>query len=114
MSLGVRDLERAQLFYDVVLAANGFSRLYNKPGSATYGLGQGSDDVSVVRDQDGAQRSGAHIAFCAQSPTAVDRFHAAALAAGGKDDGLPGFRPEYHAGYYAAFVIDPDGNRMEA
>jgi catechol 2,3-dioxygenase-like lactoylglutathione lyase family enzyme len=114
MSLGVSDLERAQTFYDVVLAALGFSRLYNKPESATYGLGQGSDDFSVVRDRNGAQRSGAHIAFRARSPTAVDRFHAAALAAGGKDDGAPGFRPEYHGGYYAAFVIDPDGNRIEA
>lgn len=114
VSLGTSNLERAQAFYDVVLAALGFTRLYNKPGSATYGLGKGSDDFSVVQDRDGAQRLGAHIAFRAQSPTAVDRFHAAAHTAGGKDDGAPGFRPEYHAGYYAAFVIDSDGNRIEA
>jgi catechol 2,3-dioxygenase-like lactoylglutathione lyase family enzyme len=114
VSLGTGNLERAQKFYDIVLAALGFTRLYNKPGSATYGLGKGSDDFSLVEDRDGVARSGAHIALRAASKEAVDRFHAAALAAGGRDDGAPGFRPEYHAGYYAAFVIDPDENRIEA
>jgi catechol 2,3-dioxygenase-like lactoylglutathione lyase family enzyme len=61
-----------------------------------------------------APDSGAHVCLRASSAAAVDAFHAAALAAGGTRDGAPGLRPEYTAGYYAAFVRDPDGNRIEA
>ena len=55
-----------------------------------------------------------HVAFVARTREAVDAFHRAALAAGGKDNGAPGLRPHYHANYYAAFVLDPDGNNIEA
>jgi catechol 2,3-dioxygenase-like lactoylglutathione lyase family enzyme len=55
-----------------------------------------------------------HVAFMVSDMAAVDAFHAAALAAGGRDNGPPGLRPEYHAGYYGAFVLDPDGNNVEA
>ncbi len=58
--------------------------------------------------------SGVHVCLRARTTAAVDAFHAAALASGGRSDGLPGPRPEYHASYYAAFVFDPDGNRIEA
>ena len=58
--------------------------------------------------------SGAHVSFAAHRPRAVDAFHAAALAAGGTDNGAPGPRPIYHPGYYGAFVLDPDGNNVEA
>jgi catechol 2,3-dioxygenase-like lactoylglutathione lyase family enzyme len=57
---------------------------------------------------------GAHVCFRAPDRTAVDAFHRAALAAGGRDDGQPGLRPQYHADYYGAFVLDPDGHRIEA
>ncbi len=61
-----------------------------------------------------AKPIGIHIALAAADPAAVDRFHAAAIAAGGKDNGAPGPRPDYAPGYYAAFIIDPDGNNLEA
>jgi predicted lactoylglutathione lyase len=66
----------------------------------------------AVRGTPGA--TGIHVAFSAESREAVDAFHRAATAAGGKDNGAPGLRPQYHAGYYGAFVLDPDGNNIEA
>ena len=77
-----------------------------------YGIGD-ADDFGLIADDSRARR-GTHVAFRAPDRASVDRFHAEALAAGGRDDGAPGLRPEYHDSYYAAFVIDPDGSRVEA
>ncbi|HEX7034844.1 MAG TPA: VOC family protein [Pseudomonadales bacterium] len=112
VTLGVSDIERAGHFYDHVMAALGFRRLWEKPSMIAYGL-EGADDFGLQVDAGGPRR-GTHVAFRAPDRASVDHFHAEALAAGGRDDGAPGPRPQYHASYYAAFVFDPDGNRIEA
>jgi catechol 2,3-dioxygenase-like lactoylglutathione lyase family enzyme len=118
VSIGVDDLERAAVFYDAVLGALGYARLWRTARAAGYGpLGfEGEAPFAIVHG--GSEVSppgrGFHIAFRASSRDAVDRFHAAALATGGLDDGPPGIREHYDPGYYAAFVRDPDGHRLEA
>jgi len=114
ISLGVADLERSRRFYDAVVGTLGFSRLYDTANGSVYGLGKGSDDFGITRSGAGMPSAGSHVALRARNRRAVDAFHAAALAAGARDDGAPGLRPQYHANYYAAFVIDPDGHRIEA
>ena len=115
ISLGVADLDRAARFYEPVLAALGLSRLVTRPGTVGFGktypefwinLRAGMAKVSP--------ESGTHICLRARSAAEVDAFHAAALAAGGSSDGAPGLRPHDRVKYYAAFVLDPDGNRVEA
>jgi catechol 2,3-dioxygenase-like lactoylglutathione lyase family enzyme len=113
VTLGVSDLETARHFYDRVMPALGLQRLYHKPPFTAYGR-DGADDFGLQSDIDCRSRRGTHVAFHAPDRASVNRFHSEALAAGGSDDGAPGLRPEYHASYYAAFVIDPDGNRIEA
>jgi catechol 2,3-dioxygenase-like lactoylglutathione lyase family enzyme len=119
ISLRVRDLARARAFYDAVLAPLGYRRLYDYPDASGYGpprphpLKEQALPFWIGRDEGAAALSG-HLCFTAPSRGAVDAFHAAALAAGGRDDGKPGLRPHYHASYYAAFVIDPDGHKIEA
>ncbi len=115
VSLGVRDLARTQRFYDAVMTALGYKRLSTSPGGLGYGrevecLWLNPTEHPVPPDE----RSGLHLCFAADSRADVDRFHAAALAAGGHDNGRPGVRTDYGANYYAAFVVDPDGYRIEA
>lgn len=115
ISIAVRDLDASARFYGHVLAALGYSRLATKP--TTVGFGKkypefwinGRPGMTAV-----AADSGVHICLRAGSTGAVDAFHAAALSRGGTSDGAPGPRPEYSDRYYAAFVRDPDGNRVEA
>jgi catechol 2,3-dioxygenase-like lactoylglutathione lyase family enzyme len=115
VSIGVRDIGKSKAFYDAALAPLGYRRLSDGDDS----LGYGKDAVAVwlsvtdspVRDD---PKSGLHFAFVAPDREAVLRFHAAALAAGGRDNGKPGLRPDYGEGYYAAYVVDPDGYRLEA
>lgn len=115
LSFGVRDLARSSAFYDAALGALGFRRVYTGEASAGYGLVDGQDLLLLNLDPDArAPGAGFHLAFAAPSRAAVDAFHAAALAAGGHDNGAPGLRPEYGPEYYAAFVIDPEGHRVEA
>lgn len=122
LSLGVFDLERAATFYDAALAPLGFVRVWSdiRPGEPDQAVGYGPPDGGdklALKQQGGAARApgpGFHIAFAAPSRTAIEAFHAAALAAGGTDNGPPGLRPHYGPTYYAAFVIDPDGHRIEA
>lgn len=119
LSLGVSDLARAIVFYDAALAALGYVRLWATPRSAGYGEpGRGPDyepfAVLAVGAEARASGAGFHLAFDAVDRQAVDAFHAAALSAGGTDEGGPGLRPHYGAGYYAAFVRDPDGHKLEA
>jgi catechol 2,3-dioxygenase-like lactoylglutathione lyase family enzyme len=115
VSVAVSDLERSARFYEMTLAPLGLSRLVTRPG--TIGLGKNYPEFWINHRADMAEVSsggGAHVCLRAKSAGEVDAFHAAALEAGGLSDGAPGLRPHDRVRYYAAFVIDPDGNRIEA
>jgi catechol 2,3-dioxygenase-like lactoylglutathione lyase family enzyme len=116
VSFGVSNLERSAAFYDAALAALGYVRVWADSSAVGYGLAQGQDLFAVkLRAGDAvAPGAGFHLAFAAPSREAVARFHAEALAHGGLDNGAPGLRPAYGPNYFAAFVIDPDGFRIEA
>jgi catechol 2,3-dioxygenase-like lactoylglutathione lyase family enzyme len=116
ISIAVRDLAEGEPFYAAVLATLGFAKLREWPNT-TIGFGKKYPEFWInVRGAMGrvADDSGVHICLRAPDTAAVDAFHAAALKAGGSSDGEPGLRPHYHGGYYAAFIRDPDGNRIEA
>jgi catechol 2,3-dioxygenase-like lactoylglutathione lyase family enzyme len=106
----VRDLATAEAFYLGALAPLGYTGLIERPGVA--GLGPGRKPDFFLRE--GEPGDPVHVAFAAPDRATVDAFHAAALAAGGIDNGGPGPRPEYHPHYYGAFVLDPDGHNVEA
>jgi catechol 2,3-dioxygenase-like lactoylglutathione lyase family enzyme len=116
ISIAVRDIKKAEAFYAAVLATLGLAKMREWPGSAV-GFGKKHPEFWINR-RDGMDRvgddSGVHICLRAPDTAAVDAFHVAALKAGGTSDGEPGMRPHYYAGYYAAFIRDPDGNRIEA
>jgi catechol 2,3-dioxygenase-like lactoylglutathione lyase family enzyme len=115
ISVAVRDLERAARFYEAALKPLGLTRLVTRP--ATIGFGKTYPEFWInLRATMSAidEASGVHIALRAKSSADVDAFHAAALAFGGRSDGPPGIRPHDRVKYYAAFVVDPDGNRIEA
>jgi catechol 2,3-dioxygenase-like lactoylglutathione lyase family enzyme len=112
VSVGVSNLERAARFYEAVLAPLGLSRLVTRP--ATVGFGKSYPEFWINLRAAMAPESGSHICLRAKSAGEVDAFHVAALNAGGRSDGAPGLRPHDRVRYYAAFVIDPDGNRVEA
>lgn len=115
LSLGVSNLQRSINFYNIVLAPLGIKCLFNLPYVAAYGIerpmfwiGNRGELTEICPS------SGFHLAFVASDRSEVDAFYAAAMGIGGKDDGKPGLRPQYHPNYYAAFAIDPDGYRIEA
>ncbi len=117
LSFGVSDLARSTAFYDAIMAALGYARVYTSPNGAGYGLpGTEIDKLLLIRQPDPVVPPGPgfHLAFFAPTREAVDRFHAAALLLGGTDLGAPGPRPHYGPTYYAAFVRDPDGYKLEA
>ena len=116
LSFGVADLQRSAAFYDVALAALGYVRVWVDRTAVGYGTAQGQDLFAIKLNTGGtvAPSPGLHLAFEAPSREAVERFHAAAVANGGADNGAPGLRPAYGPNYFAAFVIDPDGYRIEA
>ena len=116
LSIGVRDLAKARRFYDAVLAPLGYRRLYDYEDTSGYGVAHvpGSAIPFWIGQDNRAAALSGHLSFAAPSRAAVDAFHRAALAAGGRDDGKPGLRPLYHPNYYAAFVVDPDGHKIEA
>ena len=116
LSLGVSDLERAAAFYDAVLGALGYVRVWSDATAVGYGQDDGEDRLAIkLRGAEAAPPgAGFHLAFAAPDRAAVSKFHAAALGHGGRCNGAPGLRPEYGRNYYAAFVIDPDGHRIEA
>ena len=116
LSFGVHDLARAAAFYDAVLAPLGFVRVWSHDRAAGFGPQGGGDKLALFAkpNQVVPPGPGFHLAFDAPSRAAVDAFHAAAIAAGGTDAGAPGPRPQYGPTYYAAFVIDPDGYKIEA
>jgi catechol 2,3-dioxygenase-like lactoylglutathione lyase family enzyme len=118
VSLGVRDLERSRRFYDAVLQPLGIVRIvdFQQRGS-DYGAMPGSLGVEftiTIEASETMTAPGMHVCFRAPDRGAVEAFHAAALACGGRSDGEPGLRPQYHPDYFAAFVLDPDGHRIEA
>lgn len=115
VSIGVRSITATKRFYDRAFKPLGYKAMSESPGSLGYGNGaiqmwMNETDRPVVADE----KSGLHFCFSAPTRKSVDEFHAAALAAGGRDNGGPGLRADYGPDYYAAFVIDPDGYRLEA
>jgi catechol 2,3-dioxygenase-like lactoylglutathione lyase family enzyme len=115
VSVGASELQRSARFYELVLAPLGLSRLVTRP--ATIGFGKNYPEFWINLRSDMAEvapSSGVHICLRAKSAGEVDAFHAAALNAGGRTDGAPGLRPHDRVRYYAAFIADPDGNRIEA
>ena len=116
--ISVADFAKAKAFYERALAPLGYQKIaefgaeltgstgyagFGVPPKPDFWIGHGQDNHPPV-----------HVAFRAESRTAVDAFYAAAIAAGGRDNGPPGMRPHYHRDYYGAFVLDPDGNNIEA
>jgi catechol 2,3-dioxygenase-like lactoylglutathione lyase family enzyme len=115
VSIGVSDLERAGRFYERALAPLGLVRLVTRPATIGFGKSYPEFWINVRADMiPVAPEAGVHIGLRAKSSAEVDAFHAAALDAGGRSDGAPGLRPHDRVRYYAAFVRDPDGNRIEA
>jgi catechol 2,3-dioxygenase-like lactoylglutathione lyase family enzyme len=122
VSIIVRRFDAAEPFYDAVFAALGIAKVGADAGWAGYG--ERADGANPARSylsiragetgEPAMAGSRRHWAFKAATREAVERFHAAGLACGGRDDGAPGLRAAYHASYYAAFLLDPDGNRVEA
>ncbi|WP_454856173.1 VOC family protein [Rhizobium binxianense] len=115
VSIGVKSLERARRFYDAALSPLGYDRLSNSDGMIGYGAERvGFWVMETEHPVPADMRSGLHFCFVAPSEEAVRAFHAGGVANGGTDNGEPGVRPDYSQFYYAAFVIDPDGYRLEA
>ncbi len=120
VSLGTQDLARAKVFFDAVLATLGHARIPDSDPDATsaaWGLDDPGPHLWVTQPFDNRPASpgnGTMVSFLATSRAAVDAFHAAALAHGGTDEGVPGVRPQYGATFYAAYVRDPDGNKLNA
>lgn len=111
LGLRVGDLETSKAFYREALAPLGYALVHEGDGWAGFGA-DGAPDFWIGAG--GPASPPVHVAFRAIHRPAVDAFHAAALAAGGRDNGPPGLRPEYHKNYFGAFALDPDGNNIEA
>ena len=115
VSVGVSDLEAATRFYELTLTPLGLTRLVSRPGTVGFGKGYPEFWINLRAGMPAApESSGAHVCLRAKSAGEIDAFHAAAVAAGGRSDGAPGLRPHDRVKYYAAFVLDVDGNRIEA
>jgi catechol 2,3-dioxygenase-like lactoylglutathione lyase family enzyme len=112
VTIGITDVERSKQFYDRALRPLGIARLYAEgERAAGYGVRPKAFFWIGLKAE---PQTGAHVAFTASDRATVDRFHAEAIAAGGRDNGPPGIRPHYHDNYYGAFVLDPDGHNIEA
>jgi catechol 2,3-dioxygenase-like lactoylglutathione lyase family enzyme len=119
VSVGVTNIDRSRRFYDASLRPLGLVRIvdFGKDRGSDYGALPSSLGVEFTITKETKVKTpvpGAHLCFRAPDRRAVDAFYVAAIAAGGQDDGAPGLRPKYHANYYCAFVLDPDGHRIEA
>jgi catechol 2,3-dioxygenase-like lactoylglutathione lyase family enzyme len=118
VSLGVTDLAPSRRFYDAVLRPLGLVRIVNfgNDRGSDYGAAPGSLGVefTITAERSVKPAQGMHLCFRAHDRAAVREFHRLAIDNGGRDDGAPGLRPQYHASYYGAFVFDPDGHRIEA
>jgi catechol 2,3-dioxygenase-like lactoylglutathione lyase family enzyme len=115
ISVGVSDLERSARFYEATLAPLGLTRLVTRPRTVGFGKAYPEFWINLREGMPHVPpESGVHICLRAKTMSEVDAFHAAALAVGGASDGAPGIRPHDRVRYYAAFIVDPDGNRIEA
>lgn len=117
VSVGVSDLKAASRFYDAVLGAIGYKKMDDREKTVGWGK-PGKHSEFWINARPGMAKisadGGTHICLRAPDTKSVDAFHAAALQTGGTSDGAPGPRPHFGEGYYAAFISDPDGNRIEA
>ena len=116
MTLRVRDMDASRAFYAAALAPLGFGIVAEYGGNAGIAFGPpGQYDFAIAPVADAASPTGpVHLAFYARDRAAVGDFHVFGMSAGGRDNGPPGLRPHYHPDYYAAYVLDPDGNNVEA
>lgn len=117
VTFGVRHFERSTAFYDQAFAPLGVKRLFTVPPEHSGGVkstGYGDTRPWFWIAEEDATHGKLHICLTAKDRKTVDAFHAAGLAAGGTDNGAPGLRPHYHASYYGAFILDPDGHNIEA
>ncbi len=116
VSLGVSDLDRARTFYEPVLEAIGLEQTLSHDGALAFGADYPAEFwiQTPIDGAPAASGNGTHICFRAGSKAAVDAFHKAGLENGGACAGKPGMRPQYHPNYYAAFLFDPDGHKVEA
>ena len=119
VSIGVTDLNVARSFYDSIMVALGATKVYDRPSALGYGERCTSADLTstclaVYLDPSSIEDNKRHWCFKAETRQQVDDFFAAGKASGGRSDGGPGLRPHYHDNYYAAFLFDPSGNRIEA
>jgi catechol 2,3-dioxygenase-like lactoylglutathione lyase family enzyme len=111
VAVNVGDWERARRFYDDVLELFGYRVVYEEEGALAYYADANGLDFGIGRRD---PVGGAHVAFACSDRGTVDRFYEVAVGAGGRDNGAPGLRPQYDASYYTAYVLDPDGNNIEA
>jgi catechol 2,3-dioxygenase-like lactoylglutathione lyase family enzyme len=111
VAVNVTDFETAKRFYLEALEPLGYRVVYEEPGALAYLADAHGLDFGIGRRD---PVGGAHVAFECADRASVDAFHERTLAAGGRDNGAPGLRPQYDANYYAAYVLDPDGNNVEA
>jgi catechol 2,3-dioxygenase-like lactoylglutathione lyase family enzyme len=125
VTLGADDIDAAARFYDAVLGTLGLVRRYTFPDGLGYGpmegdrlpSGASAAQLWIMKPYDGGKASfgnGTHVALLAPDRASVDAFYDAALERGGRDEGGPGLRPHYHAQYYAAYIRDPLGNKLQA
>jgi catechol 2,3-dioxygenase-like lactoylglutathione lyase family enzyme len=118
LSFGVTDIQRSAIFYDAVLTPLGYIRVWEdfegNDAAVGYGIKGGGDKFAIKQCKHVAIAQGFHLAFTATNRAAVHAFYSAAIAKGGTGNGPAGLRPHYGEHYYAAFVIDPDGYRIEA
>jgi catechol 2,3-dioxygenase-like lactoylglutathione lyase family enzyme len=112
IQITVRNAATSKQFYAAALAPLGYSVQYDK--APVIGIGANGAKIPALWLSEGAAKGATHVALIAPDRKSVDAFHKAAVAAGGRDNGPAGLRADYHATYYAAFVIDPDGNNVEA
>lgn len=119
VSISVPNIYAARVFYDAVMDALGVSKVYDRPGALGYGTRCNATEdlhsyLAVYESNDANLDSKRHWCFKANTRAQVRKFHVAGLAHGGKDDGAPGLRTDYHEHYFGAFLLDPFGNRIEA
>ncbi len=115
VSIGVRDVARTKRFYDAALKPLGYSCL--REAESSLGYGDAAVALWIIAAESPVpadKKSGLHFCFDAPTRKSVDAFHAAGVKAGGRDNGKPGLRSDYGPDYYAAFIVDPDGYRLEA
>ncbi|HEY8408347.1 MAG TPA: VOC family protein [Gaiellaceae bacterium] len=113
VGLNVRDYAVSRAFYESALAPLGYGVVMDFPEWKAAGFGTGGQPTFWISERE-PYGTGTHVAFASDDRATVDAFHAAAIAAGGRDNGAPGVREQYHPTYYGAFVHDPDGNNVEA